>query len=224
MLWWWRGYGPATRGERDQVVLVAGFNGYGYFWGMASGIGFAMIVLLPFAAPWQVALLASTAGVPALHGALVTLASLPSAFFWFPFILVISLAGCFVGTYLSKADDMEVLKAFYKRTKPWGFWGPVLAAVQKDDPSFKPNGDFWRDMFNVAIGIVWQTALVAMPVYVVIREYQRAEIALGVAIATSLTLKFTWLDHLKVAYPDAEMAADKAEIAADKKARDAAVA
>jgi len=29
------------------------FNGFGYFWGMAVGIGSAMLVLLPFAAPWQ---------------------------------------------------------------------------------------------------------------------------------------------------------------------------
>ena len=193
------------------------FNGYGYFWGMATGIGVAMAVLLPFAAPWQAALLTATASVPVLHGALATLATLPSAFFWFPFILVISVLGCFVGTYLSKPEDMQVLKAFYKRTRPWGYWGPVLAAVRKDDPSFQPNGDFWRDMFNVVIGIVWQTALVAMPVYVVIREYSRAEIALGIVIAASLILKFTWFDHLKKVYPDEE-------IAADKKAREAAVA
>jgi hypothetical protein len=186
------------------------FNGYGYFWGMAAGIGSAMLVLLPFAAPWQVQILAASVSLPPLHTALVTLATLPSAFFWFPVILVLSLAGCFVGTWLTKADDIEVLKAFYTRTRPWGFWGPVLKAVQKDDPTFKPNGDFWRDMFNVAVGIVWQVSLVAMPVYVVIREYDKAKIALGIAVLTSLVLKFTWLDHLKKAYPDAEMAADKA--------------
>ena len=182
------------------------FNGFGYFWGMAVGIGSAMLVLLPFAATWQLQLLAATQVMPAVHGALATLATLPSAFFWFPAILVLSLLGCFVGTWLSKAEDMDVLKAFYKKTRPWGFWGPVLKAVQADDPSFKPNPDFWRDMFNIAVGIVWQTSLVALPIYVVIREYDKAEIAGAIVVATSLVLYFTWLRHLKTAYPDSEFA------------------
>ena len=182
------------------------FNGFGYFWGMATGIISAMAVLLPFAAPWQAQLLAATQAMPAAHAALATLATLPSAFFWFPLILVLSLLGCFAGTWLTKAEDMEVLKAFYKKTRPWGLWGPVLKAVQADDPSFKPNPDFWRDMFNIVVGIVWQTSLVAMPVYVVIREYDRAKIALGIVIVTSITLYFTWLRHLKKVYPDEEFA------------------
>jgi Na+/proline symporter len=182
------------------------FNGFGYFWGMAVGIGFAMIVLLPFAAPWQAQLLVATQTMPAVHGALATLATLPSAFFWFPAILVASLLGCLAGTFLSKAEDMEVLKAFYKKTRPWGFWGPVLKAVQADDPSFKPNPDFWRDMFNIVVGIVWQTSLVAMPIYVVIHEYDRAEVALAIVAVTSTVLYFTWLRHLKKVYPDEEFA------------------
>jgi hypothetical protein len=165
-----------------------------------------MVVLLPFAAPWQAQLLTATQAMPAVHGALATLATLPSAFFWFPAILAVSMLACFVATWLTKADDMEVLKAFYKKTRPWGFWGPVCRAVQADDPSFKPNPDFWRDMFNIVVGIVWQTSLVAMPVYVVIREYDKAKIALGIVIATSLILYFTWLRHLKKIYPDEEFA------------------
>ncbi len=180
------------------------FNGFGYFWGMAVGIGAAMLVLLPFASPWQAQILAATTGMPAIHGALETLATLPIAFFWFPAILALSLIGCFIGTYLSKAEDMEVLKAFYKKTRPWGFWGPVLKAVQADDPTFKPNPDFVRDMFNIAVGIVWQTSLVALPIYVVIREFDKAEIAGGIVAATSLILYFTWVRHLKKAYPDSD--------------------
>jgi hypothetical protein len=109
-----------------------------------------------------------------------------------------------------------VLKAFYKKTRPWGFWGPVLKAVQVDDPSFKPNPDFWRDMFNIAVGIVWQTSLVALPIYVVIREYDKAQIAGAIVVVTSLVLYFTWLRHLKTAYPDSEFApAAKEAVAAE---------
>jgi hypothetical protein len=120
----------------------------------------------------------------------------------FPLILLISTAGCLLGTFLTKPEDDEVLKAFYRRVRPWGFWGPVLAKVQAEDPSFQPNPDFARDMFNVVVGIAWQTSLVALPIYVVIRRYNIAMIALAVVLVTSAILKFTWYDHLTKMYTE----------------------
>jgi putative copper export protein len=73
-----------------------------------------------------------------------------------------------------------------------------LKKVLAEDPSFKRNRDFPRDMFNIAIGIIWQVSLVTLPLYVVIQEYQRAAIALSVILGTSAILKFTWYDHLAV--------------------------
>ena len=147
------------------------FNGFGYFWGMVGGIAAAMVV--PLALP-QVSPLNA-----------------------FPVILAISLAGCLLGTFLTPAEDMEVLKSFYRRVRPWGFWGPVRRVVEREDPSFRANPDFWRDMGNVVVGIGWQTSLVAFPVYLVIRRYDLALIASVVIAVTSATLRFTWYDHLK---------------------------
>jgi Na+/proline symporter len=147
------------------------FNGFGYFWGMVGGIAAAVVV--PLALP----------DVSPLNA--------------FPLILVISLAGCLLGTLLTPPDDEEMLKSFYCRVRPWGFWGPIREKVLRDDPSFRPNPDFARDMGNVVTGIAWQTSLVAFPVYVVIRRYDLASIALAVVLITSAILKFTWFDHLK---------------------------
>jgi hypothetical protein len=114
----------------------------------------------------------------------------------FPMVVGISLVGCLLGTLLTKAEDDAVLMDFYRRVRPWGFWGPVLKKVLAEDPSFKRNKDFFRDMFNIAVGIVWQVSLVALPLYVVIREWDRAGLALAVILVTSAILKFTWYDHL----------------------------
>jgi hypothetical protein len=84
----------------------------------------------------------------------------------------------------------------------------VLKKVQQDDPGFKPNPDFWRDMFNVAVGIVWQVTLVVLPIYIVIQEFSRAAIAFAVVAVTSVTLKFTWYDHLKKMEVAAPVAAE----------------
>ena len=83
-------------------------------------------------------------------------------------VLGISLIGCLLGTLLTKPEDDEVLKDFYRRVRPWGFWGPILAKVRAEDPTFERNKDFFRDMFNIVVGIVWQVCLVALPIYIVI--------------------------------------------------------
>jgi Na+/proline symporter len=183
------------------------FNGYGYFWGMVTGIVAALIPALPFVhIDTALAAIAADPSLPQIARDYATLAG-PLAVF--PIILLISLVGCIAGSLLTKAEDDAVLMAFYKKTRPWGFWGPIRQKVLAADPSFQPNPDFVRDMFNIVVGIVWQTSLVAMPIYFVIREYDRAEIALAIVVVTSVTLFFTWFRHLDKAYPDAEIAAAK---------------
>lgn len=65
-----------------------------------------------------------------------------------------------------------------------------------EDPDFKRNTNFKRDMFNVAIGVVWQTSLVIFPIYLVLMQVVPTIIAIGVALICSLILKKTWFDKL----------------------------
>ena len=173
------------------------FNGYGYFWGMITGITSALVLALP-----------------GLLGNLTVVKSLLARYpvnldvtIVFPLVLVISLIGCLLGTLLTKAEDDAVLMDFYRRVRPWGFWGPVLEKVLAEDPGFKRNRDFGRDMFNIVIGIVWQISLVALPLYIVIQEYQRAALTLAVTLGTSIILKFTWFDHLAEREVETDLAA-----------------
>ena len=41
-------------------------------------------------------------------------------------------------------------------------------------------------------------SLVALPLYIVIREYGRAAVTLAIILGTSAILKFTWYDHLAI--------------------------
>ena len=161
------------------------FNGYGYFWGMVTGIAGSLI--LPALLP-QVPLVQ---GLLQAHGANLDVALV------FPLVLAISLVGCLAGTLLTKPGDEEVLKDFYRRVRPWGFWGPILAKVRAEDPAFERNKDFWRDMFNVVVGITWQVSLVALPIYIVIQKFRNAVITAAIVAVTSIVLKFTWYNHLK---------------------------
>jgi len=172
------------------------FNGYGYFWGMITGIASALVLAFP----------GLLGNVPAVKSLLVRYPVNLDVTIVFPLVLGISLIGCLLGTLLTKAEDDAVLIDFYRRVRPWGFWGPILEKVLAEDPSFKRNEDFVRDMFNIVVGIAWQISLVALPLYIVIQEYQRAAMALAVTLGTSAILKFTWYDHLE----EREVETDKA--------------
>ena len=160
------------------------FNGYGYFWGMVAGITSSLTVP---------ALLSALPGVQEFARARSLNLDVSLGFL---LIFVISIIGCLAGTLLTKPDEEQVLIDFYRRVRPWGFWGPVLKLVRAQDPAFEPNPDFLRDMFNVAVGIVWQITLVALPIYFVIQQFTRAAFAAAIVAVTSLILKFTWYDHL----------------------------
>jgi Na+/proline symporter len=162
------------------------FNGYGYFWGMITGITAALVL----AFPGLLGNLPITQAFLAKHPVNLDVTIV------FPLVLGISLIGCLIGTLATKPEEDAVLMDFYRRVRPWGFWGPVLKKVLAEDPGFQKNKDFFLDMFNIVVGIVWQVSLVALPLYIVIQEWQRASLALAVTLVSSAILKFTWYDHL----------------------------
>ena len=98
---------------------------------------------------------------------------------------------------MTKPDDEEVLKKFYKNVRPWGFWEPIHQKVLQDDPAFEKNTNFNRDMINVAVGIVWQVTLCVIPIYIVVRKFNQLTVAVAVLAATSLFLKINWYNKLE---------------------------
>jgi SSS family solute:Na+ symporter len=123
----------------------------------------------------------------------------PNALYTFPFILFLSVIGCFAGTLLTKPEDDAILKKFYKTVNPWGCWGPIRAKVMAEDPNFKPNHSFVHDMTNVAVGIVWQLCLVALPIFIVLRQWHWVGGIAALLVATSVYMKFNWYDKLEKA-------------------------
>lgn len=145
------------------------FNGSGFFWGMLAGI------------------------VPALV--------FPYFFdgldlYYFPLLLLISLAGSIIGTLMAPPTDIETLKSFYRTVRPWGFWKPIAQQVKAEDPTFTENKDFWLDFFNVVVGIVGQMSLTLLPIYLVLSMHTELMVVLGVLLVCGLILKKTWWDNL----------------------------
>ena len=144
------------------------FNGYGFFAGMVAGTAAAVIkIYLPI-----------------------------QPVFAFLLILTFSFAASIFVCLCTAPESDTVLMSFYRTVRPWGFWGPVYDKCRAKDPAFEKNRDCLRDLFNVFIGLVWQTSLVTSPIYLVIQHWKEMWLSLVVCGITSLILKFTWYDHL----------------------------
>ncbi len=146
------------------------FNGHGYFWGMVAGLAPALV--FPIIWPDRLAL------------------------YYFPYLLALSLIGCFLGAYLTAPTDMETLKNFYKNVRPWGAWGPVRRLVEAEDPDFQRNRDFKRDAVNVVVGTIWQVSLTIAPFYLVLMKWNYLAGTIALIAATSFFLKKNWYDKL----------------------------
>ncbi len=162
------------------------FNGWGYFWGMVFGL---VIATMQF-------FLDQNKGSFQEDTLLYELSHL-HAIYLFPIIFGFSLLGSFLGTYFGKPTDMKVLKAFYKNVRPWGWWYPVYQELKKEDGTIMQNKDFSLDMFNCFIGIIWQSSMIVLPIYLVIRDNPKALIAFIVFVISSIILKYTWLDRVR---------------------------
>ncbi len=135
------------------------FNGYGYFFGMLAGL--IASTILPILLPDV------------------------SAIYLFPAILLTSFAGSILGTILTQPQDINVLSDFYKTSYPWGFWKPVIEHIQKSNTSFQGNSNFKQDSINVLTGIIWQTTLTVMPIYLILKNGR-----------ATYFLKRNWYDQL----------------------------
>lgn len=147
------------------------FNGEGFFWGMVAGLVAAYFAPMLF---------------PSVN-----------ALYLFPILLVFSLIGSIIGTYSAPPTEDKILIDFYKNVKPWGFWKPIHDKILIEEPTFKKNESFGLDMFNVAIGIIAQTTLVILPMYLIFRQTTPIYISFTVLLVCIVLLKKYWWNKLE---------------------------
>jgi len=147
------------------------FNSSGFFWGMVAGL------------------------VPALAFPYIFKDTLD--LYYFPLMLIISLAGSLIGTYAAKPTNTDTLKSFYATVRPWGFWKPIDRLVQKENPGFVRNKKFKEDMFNIVVGVILQTALVALSIYTVLMQVNGIIISALIVVSLGIVMKKTWWDKLE---------------------------
>lgn len=123
------------------------FNAWGFTTGMAMGVGCAVIQL----------------------------------FFWdywdgkevhqFIFAGSMGLVGSIVGTYLTKPMDPEILRAFYIKTKPFGFWGKWKECLDPETRA-KMKKEHLNDIIAMPFTLAWHYLMLLLPVLLVIGNFK----------------------------------------------------
>lgn len=106
-----------------------------------------------------------------------------------------SLLGTIVGTYLTAPTDEEVLKNFYIKTRPFGFWGHIRNSLSEDIQKSIAQENR-RDIFSTFIAVPWQVVLFMAWIMLMMQNWNTFAILLVALVVLSVILYFSWFRHL----------------------------
>jgi Na+/proline symporter len=144
-------------------------NGYGFAWGTIAGMvaAIAQRIILP--------------DIPEYYAFIIATVS--------------SLLGMIIGTYSSPPTDESVLLEFYKRTRPFGFWGPIRSKIESGKMS-EINQENRRDILSTFFAVPWQVVLFLTGMALIFKRWDEFGWLLIILILLSVGLYFNWFRHL----------------------------
>jgi len=113
----------------------------------------------------------------------------------FSFASGISLIFMIIGTLLTTATNDSVLKNFYKRTRPFGFWAHIKNSVPSSVLE-KISGENRRDIIATFFAVPWQIVLFLTTMMIVMQRWDTFSWLLIILVALSIGLYHFWYKHL----------------------------
>jgi len=110
--------------------------------------------------------------------------------------LAASLAAGVLFSLATKPTDDTTLLTFWKRIRPFGFWGPVVQRVGKDfarEVSLRNTIDF----LNVPLAIGWHLCGVVLVISLLLHKWLVLGGAAAAYVLLTTVLYFTWYKHLQ---------------------------
>lgn len=124
--------------------------------------------------------------------------------------LGIGLAGTILGTYLTEPTAPDVLKHFYRTTRPFGFWKPLAGTLHPEVRS-RMTKEHIRDVSALPFALCWQITLFLLPMQLLIKSYRAFLITFGIFVISLLGLYVIWLRHLREPVFEGEVADEPAK-------------
>jgi Na+/proline symporter len=170
-------------------------NGWGYAVGTLVGLAAALALPIALKVVTQsVGPLPPETQVPPVLAAVQTL-NLP--YFAFPIVCGLSIVGCLLGTWLTRATDEAILVSFFRTVRPFGCWGPIAArSGLSEDELRDPAESMWLTAINVVLASVVVIGAYLAPMYLVGHWYGWTLICSTAAFTAAVALYFTWYRNL----------------------------
>ncbi|MFC1606399.1 sodium:solute symporter [Candidatus Latescibacterota bacterium] len=108
---------------------------------------------------------------------------------------LITLSGCIIGTYLTKPTDSDVLDNFYRKTRPFGFWGPLKKKLSPDLRAATVR-EHRFDIAALPFAMVFQVCLFMLPMQLIIKSYGAFLRTGGIFIVCGVAMYFLWYRNL----------------------------
>jgi Na+/proline symporter len=159
-----------------------------WYWGRMNGWGFAagcVIGFLPSLCMLSKQFLPKDAWIQ----------KIPDDYFTYA-ILTLSLLASVIVTYLTKPVEAKYIDAFYRKVRPFGFWGGIKErALASGEPFNAPLPLRWIPV-NFVLALIAAYSLYMAPVYALGHWFVNAGIAFGIFLACAVIMYFTWFKKL----------------------------
>lgn len=119
----------------------------------------------------------------------------------FLYVAIIAFTGTIGGCLITKPTEMDTLVHFYKKTRPFGFWGPVRKYLLKEQLSYI-DSENTRDVISVPFAFFYQVMLFLIPMQVIIHSFTSLYWSLPIFVVACLGMYFIWYKNQR---PDRDM-------------------
>ena len=105
--------------------------------------------------------------------------------------LCAGMAGGIIATFCDKPTDPEVLKTFYMKTRPFGFWGHLKRQLPEEEQR-KVTQEHVTDLAAVPLALTWQVTMFLAPMLFVIHNWSGFAVVLTLFLLSGAGLYWFW--------------------------------
>jgi len=150
-----------------------------YYWWRINGTGYAIATAIG---------LCGAVGLRLLYPGL-------DEFRQFFIIITIGFAATIFGSLITKPTDRKVLENFYRKTRPFGLWGP-FKGILSDEVREKMQREHRNDLLAVPFTLLWQVTLLLLPMQLVIHSFKAFGVTLVLFIIGLAGMYIFWYRNL----------------------------
>ena len=116
--------------------------------------------------------------------------------------MLVSILGCFIGTYVTPKVDDDILVNFYMQINPWGFWGKYAKQAEEkglinEKEGLKRTVEHLNDRVSLCFAIPFQVSILIAGMCFVFHAWTTCAAASVMAVFCGIGLYFFWFRNLK---------------------------